>query len=175
MTALDELTALVPPPGTVIPGRAPEVWAGGPLPPDYVELVATYGCGVFDDFLWLLVPGMANRYLDLDHQTRGQVDALVSVRDGGEDMPYDIDSDNGHIVVWAMTDNGDAVCWRRDPGQAPADWTVVVNEGRGPEWNAFDGTATEFLLALLSGIPGLDRTVFPHDFPSDSPTFRPAG
>jgi hypothetical protein len=76
--------------------------------------------------------------------------SLRVVRDGGEDMPYDIDTPNGHLVPWGMTDNGDVADWRRESGAPSESWTIVVNESRGPDWYAYDGPVTQFLPDVLS-------------------------
>ena len=154
MTALDELRTLVPPP----PDPQPPDDAGRPLPADYVELARTYGPGSFDDFLWLLVPGAGNPNLDLDRQAHVRLDALHAL---GEDLPYE------PLIPFAFTDNGDVVYWHAT-GE-PDEWRVVVNESRGPEWHAFDGNATEFLAATLSGRHRVP--MFPPDFPSGEPEF----
>jgi hypothetical protein len=156
VSALDELRAIAPPPSE----RAPAGDAGRPLPADYEQLAREYGPGCFDEFVWLLAPGAQNPNLDLDRQANVRLDALSTL---GEDLPYE------PLLPFAFTDNGDVVYWhtRGDPD----DWTVVVNESRGPEWHAFDGNATEFLVATLSGRERVP--MFPEDFPGEDPGFQP--
>jgi hypothetical protein len=57
--------------------------------------------------------------------------------------------------------------WRVD-GE-PGEWSVVVNEGRGPEWHEFPGGAAEFLLAWLTGHERV--AVFPDDVPDPRDPF----
>ncbi|CAM5700953.1 Knr4/Smi1-like domain-containing protein OS=Streptomyces griseomycini OX=66895 GN=FHS37_005303 PE=4 SV=1 [Streptomyces griseomycini] len=63
MVALDALVRLCPPPAEPPP---PVDWAqaeralGTALPTDYKQLVETYGDGIFDETIWLLVPGSAH-------------------------------------------------------------------------------------------------------------------
>lgn len=175
MTALDDLIRLVPPPPTVTPANwAALVLPGGARPPaDYRALVDVYGPGSFDGFLWVLQPTSPNRYLDLTYQSEGQLDALRVLRDDGQEMPYEIDDPASHLVAWAMTDNGDGIYWRRQAGAPSEAWTVVVNEGRGPDWDAYDGPATQFLLDVLTRRVTID--VFPEDWPSASPRFEGQG
>ena len=154
---MSSLEDLIPPPPD--PPTAAE--ASRPLPPDYLELTRTYGAGQFDEFVWLLVPDAANPDLDLERQATVRVQAL---RDTGEHIPYD------PLIPFAFTDNGDVVYWHAE-GE-PHAWKVVANESRGPEWFAFDGTATEFLLATLRG--DVRVPFFPEDYPSDEPDFTPA-
>jgi hypothetical protein len=151
------LEDLVPPP----PDPPPVAEADRRLPPDYVALASTYGPGRFDEFVWLLAPGARNPDLDLERQATTRLQAL---RDTGEEIPYD------PLVPFAFTDNGDVVYWHAE-GE-PHTWKVVANESRGPEWFTFDGTATEFLHATLSG--AVRVPFFPEDYPSDEPDFTPA-
>ena len=145
---------------------APDVWSirgalGAELPADYVELARRYGPGCFGEFLWLLVPGAGNRNLEMLTQTGHQRGALLYLRNEGEEPPYE----PADLIPWAITDNGDVAYFLTsgDP------WTVVINESRGPDWYAFDGGVTEFLVAWLSGRERV--SVFPDDSPL-GPTFR---
>jgi hypothetical protein len=177
MTALDDLMALIPPP----PQARPTSWEGIALPggtgppPDYRALLDAYGPGRFDGFLRLFEPRSANRHHDILYQTRAQIDALRTLRERGEDVPYDIDTLDGQLVAWGMTDNGDVAYWRRAPGAPPEAWTVTVNESRSPEWFDYDGPVTEFLLDVLTR--RIHVEVFPEaeDWPTGSPTFEPRG
>jgi hypothetical protein len=158
VTALDDLRAIAPPPAQPPPAPAEPP---RPLPDDYARLVREYGPGSFGGFLWLLVPGAANQYLDLTRQVEIRLDALRVL---GEDLPYE------PLLPFAFTDNGDVVYWHvRDP-ERPDAWTVVVNESRGPEWHAFDGNATEFLAKTLSGEHRVP--MFPEDFPGEDRSFQ---
>jgi len=102
-----------------------------------------------------------------------RVGALREVRDDGEPMPYEIDDPATHVVPWAVTDNGDTVYWHRRPGAPPEAWTIVVSEGRGPDWDAYEGPATQFLFDVLSR--RVRNELFPEDWPSASPGFEPRG
>jgi len=52
-------------------------------------------------------------------------------------------------------------------------WTIVVNEGRGLDWDAYEGPATQFLFDVLSR--RVRNEIFPEDWPSASPGFEPRG
>ena len=171
MTMLDELTRLVP--ATAAVPRTfdwPDVERrlGTAVPADFRALVETYGSGEFDEFLTVLVPAHENPHLDVAGRRDSALDALHKVAEyepAPQPMPYPIDQ----LLPWAVTANGDTCYWLMEGG--PDGWPTVVNEGRGPEWDAFDGTATEFLVETLSGRVRI--AVFPDDFPSEAPTFSP--
>jgi hypothetical protein len=59
--------------------------------------------------------------------------------------------------------------WRTEG--TPSLWTIVVYEGRGPEYFEFQGSMTSFLEAVLSR--QVRVRVFPDGFPSDAPDFAP--
>lgn len=158
MTPLDDLRALVPPPAEPEPAGEP----ARPVPRDYADLVATYGPGQFDEFIWLLAPGIDDPYLDLERQAEVRLGALETM---GDENPY-----GAALLPFAFTDNGDVAFWHTVGD--PEDWRVVANESRGPEWYEFHGTATEFLLATLKGTERVP--FFPEDFPDPEPGFTPA-
>jgi hypothetical protein len=175
MTALDDLLALVPSPAQVpLTDWSGVVLPGGAEPPaDYRALVDAYGPGKFDGFLRVLLPRAANRHADLLHQTAAQIDALRTLRERGEDVPYDIDTPEGQLVPWGITDNGDVAYWRRAQGAAPETWTVTVNESRSPDWFDYDGPVTAFLRDVLSRRVHVEVFPEPEDWPSAQPVFEP--
>jgi hypothetical protein len=134
VSELDELIALAPPPAAAPP---PADWSAAPrLPGDYRALVDRYGSGSFAG-MGLLVPGHANRFLDLLRQIEPQRDALRTTESPyppDELMPWGID-ENGNVAWWAMRD----------------DWPVVANEARGHEWLRHDGGVVSFLAGVLAG------------------------
>jgi hypothetical protein len=72
--ALAELRQLAPP-GPRPP--APDPWASPRrLPPDFMAVAIEWGPGRFGGFLWLLVPGAADRNLALEHHANTQLRAL---------------------------------------------------------------------------------------------------
>jgi hypothetical protein len=173
---LDELISLVPPSGTPSVGfewDAAEEVLGVRLPSDYKRLIETYGVGAFDGFLWILQPRAGNEHLDMLVQRTLRLDALRRLRSGGEQIPYETERGREEILPWATTDNGDVCYWVMRPREEADSWTVTVNEGRGPEWIDYQGTATEFLTACLSR--SVRIAVFPDDFPSALPRFAPGG
>jgi hypothetical protein len=172
MTALEELQELIrgSRKGSRVDWHEIERALGFALPADYKRLVELYGSSAIDNFIWILEPASRNEHLDLLRQMTLQLQALRQLRDQGETIPYDIESTDGHLIPWAITDNGDVCYWLRTPSAPPEMWTVLVDEARGPFWEHFSGSASEFLAAVLSG--RFQSNIFPDDFPSEAPTFR---
>lgn len=174
--AIEQLCALVAPPAHVVPSSESE-WRracqalGTQVPRDYVDLASTYGLGSFDNFLWIFHPVAEPPPLSIVGQAEAQLDALRVLEAQGEPMPYVVAEGSSELIPWAVTDNGDVCYWLTQPRNDPDEWTVVVNESRGPDWDRFDGSVTEFLVAVLGGRTKV--SVFPDDFPGRRPTFTP--
>ncbi len=140
------------------------------LPLDYKLLVEAYGPGSFDRFIWVLQPSGTNPNLDLSLQRGVQLTALRELLAAGEELPFGVEIGDEELAPWAITDNGDVCHWLLSASDDPDDWVVTVNEARGPRWTTFNLSASEFLVAVLSGDLPVDQ--FPDDFPSDSPAFE---
>ncbi|MFF1921903.1 hypothetical protein ACFVW8_15185 [Streptomyces sp. NPDC058221] len=155
LDALDALVRLCPPPSD--PPPAPD-WVqaecalGTTLPADYKQLVETYGAGVFDETVWLLVPGSADTELDLCAQATERIETLAGLWEAGEEKPDGLLETGARIVPWAYEEGSGAfLYWLARPGQHPDEWTVLYNEGRGPLWEPHATGCLAFLLAVLTG------------------------
>ena len=168
-----ELAKLIPPPNN--PDEAPqqnewpriEARIGTALPLDYKEFVSLYGTGKIDNFLWIFNPFSQNENMNLVTQLRVQLSALSELQAYGEVVPYQLFPDADGVWPFGITDNGDVLYWKTTG--LPETWTVLVNEARSPDWEAFGMTMTEFLIKVLSR--QLHPTAFPGAFPGSTPTF----
>jgi hypothetical protein len=89
-SALDALVRLCPPPADPPPAvdwARVECAPGTALPADYKQLVGTYGDGIFDDAIWLLVPGSAHSACDLYAQTTERDEISADLWEAGEKKP----------------------------------------------------------------------------------------
>ncbi|MFJ9806555.1 SMI1/KNR4 family protein [Streptomyces wuyuanensis] len=168
--AVERLTELVPPPG---PRRsrdwpAAEQELGTPLPADYRELVETYGGGVFDETIWLLDPACPDDDYNLLAATTERTDVLANLWKT-EPLPAQLQTAGARVIPWAyIEDSGAYLYWLAQPGQKPDEWTVMLNEGRGPQWEHHNTPCASFLLAVLTGQAETDY--FP-DLPTDQHQF----
>ncbi|MEU6707626.1 hypothetical protein [Streptomyces wuyuanensis] len=160
MTALDDLLRLCPPPADPPP---PVDWPraeralGTALPADYRRLVEAYGAGIFDETIWLLVPGSAHDDCDLHAQTAERDEILAGLWDMGEEKPAGLLESGARVLPWAFEEGtGAFLYWLVRPGRRPDEWTVLYNEGRGPLWEHHDTGCLAFLLAVLEGTAGTD-------------------
>lgn len=162
---------------TLVPPRSPRhddsngssAIEGQDLPSDYLDFVRTYGRGVIADFLRVLLPHSANRFLDLSTQLTRQSRALTDLRERfGLALPHRPYPEPNGLIPWAISDNGD-VCFWRTSDESPDTWTVVVADGRMSDWYEYPGGMSQFLEAVLSR--SVVCGVFPDDWPPAQPTF----
>ncbi|MFD7258407.1 SMI1/KNR4 family protein [Streptomyces sp. NPDC059874] len=152
--AVERLTKLVPPLSVAAPRDWADVQArlGHALPEDYKQLVEAYGGGVFDETVWLLEPDCAAEDYDLLTQTKECDELLAMFWKGGQAKPVQLETEGARVVPWAYIEgSGHLLYWFVQPGQKPEEWTVALNEGRGPEWEWHDQSCAEFLVAVLTG------------------------
>ncbi len=73
--------------------------------------------------------------------------------------PYPLHFEPNGLLPLGATDNGDTVFWitRGHPDQ----WSVLIGAARAPEFEPFDGSMVELVLAFLSG--SFRSRLFPAD------------
>lgn len=153
MTAsMDQLRQIVPP-----PAPAPDTnWdnvertLGFRLPTDYKEFIDTYGGSHWENYLRVMAPGCPDESYDLFEWKDWQTEELNDLWEF-EPKPAELEEAGTRIIPWATTDNGEMLYWLIRPGQQPDDWTVLINEGRGPLWEHVPHTCTQFLASALTG------------------------
>lgn len=139
MSDLATLLTIAPPPAK--PVGVPGDWSGiegelgTALPADFKALVHAYGEGQFQDFLTLLgpfagQPGPADQLvteregrLTLDDDQAAWVRARGRPGQTGDPWPPLFPEPQG-LLPWAISYNGDRVCWRTHG--PPESWTCVV-------------------------------------------------
>ncbi|MFJ5640772.1 SMI1/KNR4 family protein [Streptomyces sp. NPDC093223] len=168
--AVERLFELIPP---AAPHRSRD-WAaverrlGTPLPDDYKELVETYGGGVFDETIWLLDPECPDANYNLVDQATERAEIFADLWQT-EARPAELQDPDAQVLPWAYVEgSGMYLYWLRQPEQKPDEWTVILNEGRGPEWEHHATQCASFVLAVLTG--EAETEYFP-DLPTDSHGF----
>ena len=131
------------------------------LPSDYKALIENYGTGCWLDFLWVLNPFSENVNLNLLDQAEIILEGERLVKSKYPDMiPFVLHPEKGGLFPWAITDNGDRLFWLTDDETGV--FQIVVYESRGPEYEVYDLSCSEFLLQWLSG--ELRVGIFPDEF-----------
>jgi len=152
--SVTRVAELIPPPEAV----APKDWAqveqalGTQLPEDYKQLVDTFGGGVFDETVWLLEPGCSVPDYDLLSMAEERQEVLGNLWNHGEPKPAELETAGARLLPWAYAEEGgEFLYWLITPGQDPGTWPIMINEGRGPEWEKHPGPCAAFLLSLMTG------------------------
>lgn len=159
---------------TGIDWKQAEEEVGVALPPDFCELAGRFPYGVFQGYLSFL-PSPASledlcerRLADLrrwrdntpdddEIKYRKYLEELAASE--GEELPpepalfvpFPLWPEPGGIFPWATGSHGEIFFWLRS-GPDSGSWPVVWCHGEDFEWEQFDGTTTEFLIALVSGL-----------------------
>ncbi|MFH8620119.1 SMI1/KNR4 family protein [Streptomyces sp. NPDC017979] len=154
--SVTRLTHLVPPPEdrpAAPDWQQVETTLEATLPDDYKQLVEAYGGGVFDETIWLLEPGCVDTDYDLVAQTSQRAAELAELWGSGEPKPTEVEStDTARLIPWAYLESSGAyLYWLARPDQAPAEWSVMLNEGRGPAWERHPQGCADFIVGILTG------------------------
>lgn len=154
------LEAVPPPPagqGDVFSGQwgTVEAEVRAPLPQDYKDFVRLYGNGYFMEFLGIYMPKARNHHIRLERMVR----VVSSGYADWDDLPYPMWPQEGGLIPFGGTDNGDQLFWL--PQGTPDEWTVVIFDRGGLCFEAVDRDLTGFLAGLATG------EVQPNAFPED--------
>ncbi|MCX5072340.1 SMI1/KNR4 family protein [Streptomyces sp. NBC_00513] len=171
---VERLTQLIPPPQE----SAARDWAdiqgrlGHALPEDYKELIDLYGGGLFDETIWVLEPDCEDKNYDLYTMVEERAEVLARLWGGdrGEPKPRELASPGTGLVPFAYIEGtGAFLYWLTREGQDPADWTVMADAGRGPEWESYPAPCVEFIVSALTGEI---RTDILSELPADTHEFE---
>jgi hypothetical protein len=146
--AIGQLVGLVESRGFVVPWRDIESDLGTQLPEDYKGIVEHFGPGTFEPFLNLLVPGIESPLLELRYLLRSLQRPLATLAPDNPLAPYELYPAPGGIIPWATAGTGEIYYWKTR-ATGPDDWTVLIQENRGPISYEFPGGVGDFLDKLL--------------------------
>ncbi|MEU2122094.1 hypothetical protein [Nocardia niwae] len=172
VTDLSALTRLCPPPASPPP---PTDWPSveealaRALPADYKCLIDTYGSGSFWDFLRLYQPHAPTEWVDITGPMPTVIRGRLEEDRAQQKNPVPYDPQD--LFAMGVTDNGEYLFWVTDPEDSPDQWTIAINEARGPRWFTYHGTLTQLLIALLTKTTNV--LMFPDDLQTLDPFFLP--
>jgi hypothetical protein len=159
--SIDTLLGLMPPPANPVEtsGNWDEVEdrLGTKLPDDYKAFIQAYGSGSINDFASVMNAFSALPGVNLLDRFNLEAESHLEVQNYFGEKPHELYPAKGGLLPVAATDNGDTVYWQTNG--LSKDWTIVVNESRGPDYQSFECGLTEFLEGLLTG--GIASDIFP--------------
>lgn len=167
MAPIDQLTRMVAPPSLPVGSGGDwgylEAELGTSVPADYIQLFEHYGRGKFVDFCRLLDPFGPVEWRDvftapsLVASARLLLDQQGPIRaDFPDSYPYPLFPERGGLLQWAVTDNGDYLCWLTN-GQ-PDNWQIIVWDSRR-RYEKYDIGAVDFLQRWFGG--HIDSAILP--------------
>ncbi|MCZ4119827.1 hypothetical protein [Streptomyces sp. H39-S7] len=96
--------------------------------------------------------GLPDAVYDLVAQTAEREEILAELWESGEEKPSVLHEDDVKLVPWAFVEGaGHFLYWVVRPDVAPEEWTVILNEGRGPLWEAYPTSCSRFILDVVAG------------------------
>jgi hypothetical protein len=154
---LEALMSMVPPPKEPSEAGSGRSWLeverslGTALPGDYKEYINLYGTGELGGFVWVYNPFSDSQGQNLQARALEVLDIWRSkrARYREKEYPYALYPEPIGLLPWGHIDTGAALFWQTSGD--PEEWTVVVAEARGPEFEHFHHSTTEFLTRLLAG------------------------
>ncbi|WP_405696508.1 hypothetical protein [Streptomyces sp. NBC_01185] len=139
-------------------------------PADYKQLVRTHGGRLFAGVLHLLEPGCPDATYDVVARTTERAEILAELWAGGEERPPELLEGGTRLAPWGYAEgSGRFLYWLVRPGVEPEEWTVILNEGRGPLREAYPVSCSPFLHDVVAGTTtssystDLDDVVDPED------------
>lgn len=64
----------------------------------------------------------------------------------------ELDESGVRLIPWAYVEGaGHFLYWLVREGVEPEEWTVILNEGRGPLWEAAPVSCSRYLLDVMTG------------------------
>ncbi|KPI17155.1 hypothetical protein OK074_8246 [Actinobacteria bacterium OK074] len=171
MTDLELLAAL---PSTGETGLVPNDWEwaeaalGVVFPAAFRRFLDAFGGAKFDDFLHAYRAGAENKNVDLVAQTLQNRQTMAETRAHIQELLAERGTDTSRLVAWGGTDNAD-MCFLI-PHEDHSRWAVLVVEGRGRDYDLFEGPVESYLLSVLRG--DIVSEVFPDDFPDEAPCYE---
>lgn len=117
------------------------------FPSDYMEFVAAFGAGSFEDSLFVSIPrpGKPTAPLTVGRLPEDVLESKsMSDRNSAAGARYRL----ADMLLWGQTNGADALCWvTSDPD--PERWPVAVWARQDGGWAVHECGMTEFLLRVL--------------------------
>lgn len=122
------------------------------MPADFQRLMSRFPSGAFGDYFSVHSPVQGDEALGIFRQALvDDADVLASAQAHGvAQMPYGENPIPSKLIPWGAGDEN-TFYWKVGAPDDPDRWTVAFRDAFGEDWDEYGGTASEFMLAVLSG------------------------
>lgn len=121
------------------------------FPKDYIAFVDFYGGGAIDVFLWIYTPWGENENINFFECAEEVIEAYkISHDEFPDDFPFKVYPENGGLLPFGGTDNGDDFYWLKT-GDNPDFWRIVVYDGRSTNYYEYEMSLTDFIVGVITG------------------------
>ncbi|MDM5247652.1 MULTISPECIES: SMI1/KNR4 family protein [unclassified Lysinibacillus] len=146
--------------GDIAKWKEAEKELGTKFPSDYKEFISIYGTGGVCGFLWIYSPFSSNENLNFFIGSKEDNNAyFTSKQEFPDDFPRNLFPEEGGLLPWGVTDNGDVLNWITSDN--PEKWSILVYEGRSGVSYEYKNSLAEFLYDVWSG--NITCHLFPED------------
>jgi hypothetical protein len=151
-----------------------ELVTGITLPEDYKAYLSVYGTGLVGGVITPYNPFCRRSLWKPSYKCRDWMRQALGIQEfkrkfGEATFPYPLYPQTGGVLPWGGTDDGDQLFWLTN-GE-PNMWTVLINEVRSPNFEAFDYSMTGFLRAWIDG--EIQSDIIPYDAIDHDLLFEP--
>ncbi len=162
--SIEALMQIVQPPAVPVGGGNPELWTeferitGLSFPDDYKAFCHWYGKGDFWDFVVIFTPFTVDKTGVYLEKPLAEIESLLETyrhhkKLFPETCPYPMYPDQSGLFPFGTSTNGDTIFWLTK-GE-PSSWPIVVAATDNEEFEQYDMSLTEFLVAFLAdALPG---------------------
>lgn len=122
-------------------------------PPDYVELIDTYGGGVLNKDVHLFEPGChlpAYDLLDEGLLRAEDAEEFWEEELEGFAKPARLQTPGTRLIAWAGTPEAEYLYWVVNPSQPSRTWPVAVEHAVNHTWEFHNLGTVDFLYAVLT-------------------------
>jgi hypothetical protein len=153
---IDRLISIMPPPANLVDVGAEMNWPSIDnnvnFPADYIDFINRYGSGRIANFLLIFNPFSAKEELNFFDQFNFILEDFKYLVDSdSEYYRYRLYPEDGGLIPFGVTDNGDYIFWVVDPKEDSNLWKVAIVAARSPEVELLPWGMLKFIEKLVQG------------------------
>lgn len=118
------------------------------FPCDYKKIINRYGTGGIGEFIWFLTPFVDDDNVNFLVKMNKMIESYQTSKQSFPDYyKYDVFPEEGGILPWGYTENGDELYWKT--ALSSEEWKIVIYESASPDCSNYEMSLSEFLYKLI--------------------------